>query len=284
MAEKSKIGWTDSTFNPWIGCAKVSAGCKLCYAEAMSNRYGWVEWGVNGTRKKTSMSNWLMPTQWNKKKWVECPDCGYRAATTDADIILTVGGMYVCGMCLSNKPMKPTRHRVFCASLADVFEEREELAAWRSELFGLINATPNLDWLILTKRPENIASLYPAQWPWPDNIWLGTTVENQAQVWRIIPLLEVPARVHFVSVEPMLSAVDLNMPGYSNKERDVWVICGGESGAGCRPMQLDWARDLRAQCQANNVPFFMKQLGGHPDKRDEIESFPEDLQVREFPE
>jgi protein gp37 len=184
----------------------------------------------------------------------------------------------------------PTRQRVFCASLADVFEKNPQLANWRGELLRLIEQTPNLDWLILTKRPENIFSLgtdaagvifdlWLADHP---NVWLGTTAESQ-ETWdeRVPILLRTMAKVNFVSVEPMLSAVSIMNPTRAKVD---WVICGGESGQGCRPMDVEWALALRYQCSTAGVPFFMKQLGGHPSKRDKMEDFPLALRVREFPE
>jgi protein gp37 len=171
------------------------------------------------------------------------------------------------------------RYRVFCASMADVFEDRPELAGWRLDLFRLIVHTRNLDWLLLTKRPENIVSMMDSMgWPFMlANAWVGTTVENQEQADRRIPqLLAVPAVVRFLSCEPLLGPVDLSsipdalydtgMPFSWNKlggdERGIkWVIAGGESGHGARPMHPDWVRSLRDQCQAAGVPFFFKQWG-----------------------
>lgn len=254
MAENSKIEWTDHTFNPWIGCQKVSPGCDHCYAEGWSKRSGHVEWGPHGARRRTSAANWRKPLAWDKA----AREAGRRA-------------------------------RVFCASLADVFDNHASiLPEWRADLWRLIAATPHLDWLMLTKRPQNIGKMLPHAWNggWP-NVWLGTTVENQTEAHRRIPhLLSVPAAVRFLSVEPMLGPVDLTewfwgreepCPGCSKdidcdcghlprhmlgEEDDLsWVICGGESGPGARPMNWDWARSLRDQCQAAGVPFFFKQWG-----------------------
>lgn len=230
----SAIEWTDHTFNPWVGCTKVSDGCKHCYAEAlMDKRFGRVEWGVNGTRKRTSAANWREPLKWNR----------------DAQ---------AAGI----------RQRVFCASLADVFEDRPELAEWRSDLFDLIYSTPHLDWLLLTKRPENVLDMVPANWhAWlPANVWIGTSIENQAAADERIPhLLRIPASVRFLSMEPLLGPVDLDhvvSPGSLETLRGVqWVIVGGESGTKARPMHPDWVRSIRDQCQADGVPFFFKQWG-----------------------
>jgi protein gp37 len=150
---------------------------------------------------------------------------------------------------------------VFCASLADVFEERGELVAWRDDLHDLIRRTPNLDWLLLTKRPE-MAAWYYAEQSIPDNVWLGTSVENQAAADRRIPILAaIPASIRFLSCEPLLgeiAAIDLSAIS--------WVIVGGESGTGCRPMAPEWATSLRDQCRAAKVPYFFKQWGGRTPK------------------
>ena len=201
------------------------------YAETWAKRYGNAElW--QGERQRTSDKNWRQPIRWN-----------YEAADENR------------------------RRRVFCASLADVFDNQVD-PLWRSDLWELIAATPWLDWLLLTKRPQNIAKMLPAA---PrQNIWLGTTVENQAEANRRIPhLLAVWAMVHFVSCEPLLSPVDLP-PGID------WVICGGESGPGKRLMDLAWARSLRDHCAHNGVPFFMKQI-------DKVQPIPPDLLIRQWP-
>jgi protein gp37 len=189
--------------------------------------------------------------------------------------------------------------RVFCASLADVFDNQVP-AEWRRDLWLLISATPHLDWLLLTKRPQNITKMLPRMasvpglmWPWP-NVWLGTTVENQEEADRRIQhLLAVPAARRFLSCEPLLGPVDLRgwlyhfgteRTGGVRPRSDLhWVICGGESGPGARPMHPDWARSLRDQCKAAGVAFFMKQMGGVRDKRGNLEEIPEDLRVRQFP-
>lgn len=238
MGANSKIEWTHHTFNPWIGCAKVSAGCKNCYAEnLMDHRYGRVQWGVNGTRSKTGADNWRKPMQWDK------------AAKALGE-----------------------RHRVFCASLADVFEDRPDLVEWRLELFTLIDATPHLDWLLLTKRPENIMKMWPDYMGMPIrrlNVWLGTSTEDQAAAdMRIPELLKAGflSRFTFLSCEPLLGPVDLQLQGrnlgiISRGEEVNWVIAGGESGAGARRMEPEWAMSLRDQCNEGGVPFLFKQWG-----------------------
>lgn len=255
--KNSKIAWTTHTFNPWWGCVKVSDGCKHCYAETLAKRTGHDVWGPTAPRRMFNEKHWSVPLSWNR----------------DAELA-------------------GERARVFCASMADVFEDYPPVEATRAKLWPLIEATSMLDWLLLTKRPENMNRFAPREWAngWPSNAWALTTVESQATAWRIDELLDVPARVRGLSVEPMVGPVDLvdyledtvDFPGMGLRELH-WVIIGGESGAGCRPMQIEWARDLMRQCQDAGVAVFMKQLGGHPDKRDNPDEWPEDLRVREFP-
>ncbi|MGE4044493.1 MAG: phage Gp37/Gp68 family protein [Acetobacteraceae bacterium] len=246
MGEQTKIAWCDHTFNPWFGCTKVSPGCDHCYAEGWAKRSGLVQWGSH-PRRRASEASWRQPLKWNRKAAQE-----------------------------------GVRRKVFCASLADVFDNQAD-GAWRCDLWDLIWETPNLTWLLLTKRPQNIWSMLPRQaagaledWGkgWP-NVWLGTTVENQGEADRRIPhLLSVPARAHFLSCEPLLGPVDLlnvggewsclhdgSDDGVAGEATIDWAICGGESGPGARPMHPAWARRLRDQCTAAGVPFFFKQWG-----------------------
>lgn len=254
MAENSNIEWTKHTFNPWIGCQKVGAGCDHCYAETWDARGlsgGATRWGAHAARTRTAPANWSKPLAWD------------RAAAAAGE-----------------------RHRVFCASLADVFDNHASvLPEWRADLWALIRATPNLDWMLLTKRPSNIAAMLPDDWGagYP-NVWLGCTVVNQTEADRDIQkLLSVPARVRFLSMEPLLGPVDLGhlsrkagagVHEYSAIECDIdpaddeWggatidlVIVGGESGPNARPMHPDWARSLRDQCNAAGVAFHFKQWG-----------------------
>lgn len=228
MGENSSIEWTHHTFNPWWGCARVSPGCVHCYAESFANRFG-VKWGAGADRRFFGEKHWREPLKWNAR----------------AD-------------------ERGVRERVFCASMADVFENRTDLASWRWKLAMLIHATPALDWLLLTKRPENMVDLarLDMSWlVWPPNVWAGTTVEDQRRADERIPaLVEVPARVRFLSCEPLLEAVDLRLHQVDGSIH--WVICGGESGPGARTMDPVWALDLRDQCLRAGVPFHFKQWGG----------------------
>ncbi|KVN17970.1 MULTISPECIES: phage Gp37/Gp68 family protein [unclassified Burkholderia] len=256
MSEKTNIEWCDSTWNPWEGCQKVGPGCDHCYAEARNARFGGgsaVNWGPGAPRRRTSATNWRKPLAWNAAH----------------ERFFAAHGR---------------RQRVFCASLADVFDNAVD-PAWRRDLFDLIVDTPNLDWLLLTKRIGNVQQMVQTATLCdflPSNIWLGATIVNQAEADRDIPkLLAVPARVRFLSMEPLLGPVDLRFHIYSEPTGNFrthgdkrqlelrrpadgglhWVIAGGESGHGARPMHPDWARALRDQCAAAGVPFMFKQWG-----------------------
>lgn len=274
MAENSKISWTEHTFNPWVGCTKVSPGCAHCYAETlMDHRYGKVKWGPQGVRIRTSAALWKKPLQWNKAQWQECIDCGWRGPVSETHVD--------CPVCDSEE-LKPARQRAFSASLADIFElkedQKEDMDRWRADLFKMIEDTPNLDWLLLTKRIENVGVMMPDAWlsGFPKNVWLGTSVENQKEADERLPILEHLGRsfrpsVIFVSAEPLLSAID--MDGFLEEEdfgddegqlwsRPIdWVIAGGESGPKARAMHPDWVRSLRDQCQQSGVAFHFKQWG-----------------------
>lgn len=225
MGENSKIEWTHHTFNPWVGCVNISPGCDHCYAEALSKRTGLAKWGKDTPRHRTSVDYWKQPHKWNL------------AASKDGE-----------------------RARVFCASLADVMEDRRDLDPIRAELFALIEATPYLDWLLLTKRPMNFRRLLPSAWidkPQP-NVWLMTTVESAEFLWRVDMLKSVPAAVRGLSIEPLIGP----MPTLGEYLDGIdWVIVGGESGSGARPMTPDWARSIRDACIHNFVPFLFKQWG-----------------------
>lgn len=343
MSENSKIEWTHHTFNPVRGCTKLSPGCANCYAAREAVRFPGIRgiWGDKGTRILAVPSAWNQPLKWNRQAVCypdQCTKCGTRLCM-DAQVKIgnatcparhDAKGKYdssipECGGVVA----LDVRPRVFCASLADVFEDWQGelrfpasiaiegwLPAWwdgrqivrefpeaaekagmrkatmadmRAELFSLIEATPNLDWQLLTKRPENVMRMVPAHWreAFPDNVWMGTTVEDRARKDRIAHLKKIPAKVLFLSVEPQLE--DLGEIGEWAEPQDGgyyyidgihWVICGGESGPGCRPFDPDWARSLRDQCRAAGVPFFMKQMGG---TRKPFPEIPADLMIREFP-
>lgn len=280
MAEKTAIGWTDHTFNPWWGCVKISPACDSCYAERDAHRYGFADgggngpelWGPGSERRRLSEKAWAKPLRWD-------------AAAAEAG----------------------RKALVFCASMADVFEARDDLDPERARLWELIEQTPNLIWLLLTKRPEQVLRRVPQRWipgteagcedpscgeapldhAWPENVWIGTTVEDQARAELRIPrLLSIPAPVRFLSCEPLLGPVDLThmdvegrledaywINALSGRNTDMgrpcrdapsvgWVIIGGESGPGFRPMELEHARSLAAQARAAGVPVYFKQVSG----------------------
>lgn len=261
--ENTKISWATHTFNPWMGCTKVSEGCAHCYAEnLMDYRMKRVKWGKGAERIRTSKTYWNQPRKWDIK-----------AANAEFD--------YVSESLLHDEgDLEPyDRPRVFCASLSDVFDEEVD-PKWRMDLFNLISECPNLDWLLLTKRPQNI---YIPLIAGAKNIWIGVSVENQNAANERIPiLLDIPAQVRFLSVEPMLGPIHFGI--FTTKRRNVdWVICGGESGQRARPMNEEWARDLMHQCKNERIAFFMKQMGGVRDKRGRLIDMPEDLQLREIP-
>lgn len=253
MTTNTKIEWCDHTFNPWTGCVKVSPGCDHCYAEGWSKRAGDKvgKWGAGAARVRTTPANWKLPLKWN----------------ANAEAFQAAHGR---------------RQRVFCASLADVFDNQVP-TSWRMDLFELIAATPNLDWLLLTKRIGNVMSMCSGDSLMFDliceRVWLGATVVNQEEADRDIPkLLAVPAHKRFLSMEPLLGPVNLRSVDISGDEEILplgatwlgreeygprldWVIAGGESGPKARPMHPDWARSLRDQCAAAGVPFLFKQWG-----------------------
>lgn len=285
--QNSLISWTHHTFNPWIGCSKVHTGCTNCYAEnLMDTRYGRVQWGPNGTRSRTK--TWGEPRKWNKKA-----------------------------------EQLGERHRVFCASLADVFEDwRKPIEGFRSmddaraSLFDLIDETPWLDWLLLTKRPENIQEMWPNGFRFRENVWLGTSVSDQETAKAGLRLLRCRdlSPVLFLSCEPIVGPIDLHavetpagdeyslISGYCGRGQSKsnvddlgfprpsidWVIVGGESGAGARVCRYDWLESLWRQCSAT-VPFWMKQLGSNSDvpgatgKGEKKSEWPLTLMVQQLP-
>lgn len=284
MGENSKISWTDSTFNPWIGCTKVSPGCANCYAETRNKRFGGDNWGVGKLRRRTVAANWNMPLKWNReaKDFLQCNGCGWRGVskwveTFDPITMGKTGEARGCRRC-GGEDVAEARQRVFCASLAD-WLDHEVPAEWLADLLTLIAETPNLDWQLLTKRPElwrnRLSQVAVDQWDlplgasalaqeWldgnpPANVWVGTTVEDQARANERIPaLLQIPARVRFLSMEPLLEAVAPPLDGIG------WVIVGGESGSKARPFDLSWARSIVHQCADAGVPVWVKQMGANP--------------------
>jgi protein gp37 len=299
MSAKSKIEWTDHTFNPWIGCTKVSPACDHCYAEVSTpSRALGVTWGAGQPRRVTGEANWKEPIKWNKRNFYQCA-CGWRGHEVNTEGTSLTEGLPSCPEC-DSMDLQDARQRVFCASLADVFDKEAPLGA-RERLFELIEQTPNLDWLLLTKRIGNVQEMIPARWApaFPSNVWIGISVVNQQEANRDIPkLLRVPAAVRFLSMEPLLGPVDLRQ-AHMNTERLPrvdWVIVGGESGPHARPMVLGWAKEIVSQCQSAHVPVFMKQLGANPTNREGIthpisdrkgalmEEWPEVLRVQQFPE
>ena len=222
MAENSKIEWTHHTFNSWYGCQKVGAPCDNCYAESWADRFGMVQWGPHAERRRSSPAMWRLPLKW---------DAAAKAAGE--------------------------RHRVFSLSLGDWLDNQAP-QQWRLDLADLIEATPNLDWLLLTKRIQNFERLAP----WtvaPFNVWLGITCGDQDDYERDWPILAgIRAPVRFISYEPALGPLRIvaASPPLPN-----WIICGGESGPNARPMNPEWARALRDDCRLNGVAFFFKQWG-----------------------
>jgi protein gp37 len=311
--EHSKIQWTDHTFNPWIGCTKVSPGCAHCYAEnetfaRVERKNGRELWGKGKARHRTHPANWKQPLKWNAKAerrmhW----------------------GPEPCSAIHTGPACKP-QPRVFCASMADVLDAEVPIE-WRADLLKLIHDTPNLDWLLLTKRPQNFYGQVTEAWhhlfteghldaammldAWlglttrkmpPKNVWLGTSVEDQPRANERIPeLLRIPARIRFLSIEPMLGLVQFCKPRGENQGIH-WAIFGGESGPGARPCNIEWIRDGVKQCRAAGVAPFVKQLGANPvwsgwteadhnrfriaHKKGgggDMSEWPEDLRIREFP-
>lgn len=286
--ENSKIEWTHHTFNPVWGCMKISPGCERCYALTWSQRFGQDIWGPAKTthRRTFGDKHWREPLKWNE------------AAKKAGE-----------------------RHRVFCASMSDVFEDHPDWIEPRQRLLALIVQTPWLNWLLLTKRPENVnrmieqATGFSESDMWfhavGDHVWIGTSVENQEYADKRIPeLLKVPAAIRFLSCEPLLGRIDLGHAvgcGYYCDEvvghvdhpfwtRGIaspihWVIIGGESGRGARQMELSWAESLISQCQAAGIAIHVKQLGSvlakqmnatHSKGGDWTE-WPEHLRIRGYP-
>lgn len=238
MGKETGISWTNHTFNPWHGCFKISPGCDHCYAERTDRRFGETHWGREAPRKFMSENYWRQPIVWNN------------AAA-----------------------QRQTRARVFCASMADIFEDRDDLIPHRVRLWALTRTTPWLDWLLLTKRPDNMAKFLP--WagnagfaPYP-NVWLGVTAEDSEHAAKRIPILRnTRAAVRFVSCEPILEHItadtwdivlgpDSGLGGFVH-----WLILGDESGHGARNAQVDWLRTARDAAQRHAVALHVKQWAG----------------------
>jgi protein gp37 len=239
--KNTKIEWAHHTVNFWWGCAKVSLACMFCYAEVLAKLFsrGKATWGPTGNR------------------WIR-----HEAARRE---------LYALDL---DARERGVRERVFINSMSDTFEDRDDLTEARERLWDACRNVSNLDILLLTKRPENIMEMVPLQWhvEWPAHVWIGTTVENRACADARIPvLLKVPARVRFLSCEPLLGPLDFsNVTKRSDAVSQLgkkaldgihWVIVGGESGGHARPMHPDWARSIQRQCEVVGVPFFFKQWG-----------------------
>lgn len=275
MGTDSGIAYVDHTFNPWIGCDKVSPGCKNCYAEVetfprISKKRGLPLWGPNAARHRTSASNWRLPYRWNRE-------------AADARALAAIEG----------NPYE--RPRVLCASLCDICEDRRDLDPWRTELWNLIEQCAELDWMLLTKRPECITRMVPDTWlrlpddckcdyadskhvcqgpraGWPSHAWFGTSIEDQRAADERIPhLLEVPARVRWLSAEPLIRPLDLsmhlqffNVKTWKRAPSEIHLVVVGAEGHGKRPCDLSWIRSIRDQCNDAGVACFIKQLGSNP--------------------
>lgn len=241
MAEKTGIAWTDSTFNPWWGCTKVAPGCDNCYAATLDRRTGGKHWEPLVEPRTMSADNWRKPRKWNK-------------TASESNV----------------------RHKVFCGSMCD-WADNHAPSGQRDRLWDLIRETPSLDWQLLTKRAPNILKYLPADWEGGyENVWLGVTVENKEHgIPRLESLRNIPAKVRFLSVEPLLEDLgQIDLTGVH------WVIVGGESGYGYRPIKLDWVLNIKEQCAQQNVPFFFKQFGGHPNLHDCLLN---GVEVKEWP-
>jgi protein gp37 len=248
VGKDTGIKWTDHTFNPWWGCTKVSLGCDHCYAEVVDARYGGEvsHWGKGAPRRVFGEKHWNEPLQWN-------------ALAARMNRI----------------------EKVFCASMADVMDD-EAPKGQRERLWKLIDATPNLMWQLLTKRPHRYFRYLPSTLFVHRNVILGTTTENQDSYdVRMVPLEHAAALAGvqtFISYEPALGSITMR----NGLVRPNWVIFGGETGAGHRPMEQKWAEDIKAECEEFGIPFFMKQMGAHnPTKASAL--IPAHLLLRQFP-
>lgn len=317
MSENTKIEWADHSWSPWRGCTKVSPGCANCYAETLSKRNPAVlgQWGKG--KPRVLAKNWNDPMRWNREaaEDLRCDVCG---ATREDDLVNADG---FCGQCEHHA--WPEARRVF-PSLCDWLDDEVPIE-WLARFLTLIHSTQNLDWLLLTKRPENFGNrlllaaqeitdcapdvaLWLALWrrgqP-PANVWFGVSVEDKIRADERIPiLLQIPAVVRWLSLEPLLGPVDLTEAGskvFAAWSKLHWLVIGGESGHGARPCNVEWVRSLKDQGKHAGVPVFVKQLGANPHcdcgelpaggnaemmhpKGGDPSEWPADLRVREFPE
>jgi protein gp37 len=285
MAENTKIEWCDATMNPWIGCTKVSPGCEHCYAESWAKRSGLVQWGPH-ERRRTSKANWRKPLLWNKKAKARFDSWEHFKATNPG---LTDDELIAQGF------IKPRRPRVFCGSLCDIFDDRAP-DEWRRDLGELISETPFLDWLLLSKRIGNADRMLRKMFflrdttfldGIPRNVWIGATITTKTEADRdITRLLKLPARIRFLSMEPLLEHVDIapylepycDSGSQPHPSGDGGVTCprcggaggcpgvqlviaGGETGPKARPVHPEWVRSLRDQCIDAGTKFFFKAWG-----------------------
>ncbi|MEI8195001.1 MAG: phage Gp37/Gp68 family protein [Phycisphaerae bacterium] len=240
MGRTTNIPWTHHTWSPWWGCVKRSPGCDNCYADSLSNRWGFNIWGPDAPRRFFGEHHWNEPRRWNR----EAQAAG-------------------------------ERRRIF-PSMCDPFEVRPDLEEPRRRMFKLIEETPWLTWLLLTKRVESVSRLIPPGWAklWPINCWMIASIEDQSSADLRVPhLLDLPAPVRGLSIEPLVEDLSLAHLWWRSDDGDAedmrdgtycaidWVIVGGESGPKARPMHPAWARRLRDQCIAAGVPFYFKQWG-----------------------
>jgi len=298
---------------PWLGCSKIASGCTSCYAEAMAGRLG-VKWGPNGTRRRTSESTWKQVEAWNRKAEAgQCPDCkgkGHLGEMTDDK-----QGYYVCDQCGGTGNIGPHRRRVF-PSLCDPFEDwsgpilnangrpiyiplcdhpdprdaadhrQLTMTDIRRDFFALIDRCPNLDFLLLTKRPENIRSMWEGVlWcetvadlnyardvirhdPFPQrkNVWLLFSASDQMSLeagWPHLMKCTGLSPVLGLSLEPLLGPITLPSIGFTGPQTmPDFIIVGGESGPHFRPMEVEWVQSIADQCRAAGVPLYVKQDAG----------------------
>lgn len=243
MAETTSISWTDATFNPWWGCTKVSSGCDRCYAETFDKRVGGNHWGAGQPRRTFSDKHWAEPLKWDAK-------------AAKSGIML----------------------KVFCASMADIFDE-EAPDGQLARLWELMDRTPNLVWQLLTKRPHGYKSKLPSRFSNSPRVWKGVTTENEETFLLRWPKMQDLAGVCWVSYEPAISAIDIEMlaPPYPK-----WIVFGGESGHGFRKCEQVWAEQLLSACRRHHIAFFAKQMSAlTPNIGKSL--IPAHLQIQEFP-